>query len=327
MTDTDQIQFRPITRAFFQKEWQDGFDIFYAVPQDKNNQFLKFARFDPLDFARLEMILNEKQHETFYIKEQDLYNYYRFTVLKKLILGLGHDKPPAEVVRRVYPVATRILQDYLEIPASDTFLLLLNDIPGLLAEAVKHQNLPFGELFQIIQKDNRTHVHCVNVGMYCLNFGRELGMNSGELTEICLGGMLADIGKKFIPRDILFKESQLSNEDVRTIRRHPALGRRALSNLKHYSNTVLRMTGEHHENFDGTGYPLGFSGKQILPAARICKIMDVFNALTSRRPYSESLTAIQALTLMKNEMAGQFDPQLLTEFILFTAKEAAKRRS
>jgi len=322
MTDSEETKFRRITHTFFQKEWQDSFDIFYQVPADGEKKFVKFAQFDPQDYSRLEAIFKEKQSEVFYIKETDVHKYYEFKIIKHLLLGLTQDKPPAqEVFQRVYPVATRILQDYLEIPTSDEFLVLLDELPKSLAESLDSENLPFQELFKLTLKDNTIHDHCVNVGLYCLCLARELGMNRKDREEICRGGMLADIGKKFISNGVMFKENELTDEDRQTIRLHPAFGRKALSELRRYSKTVLRMAGEHHENFDGTGYPMKLAGKDIHITARICKIMDVFNALTSRRSYGEVLTPIQALTFMKEDIGEQFDSQLLTTFIQYAGRQ------
>ena len=145
-------------------------------------------------------------------------------------------------------------------------------------------------------------------------------MPRAEQEEICLGGILADIGKKYIPKDVMFKETELSDEDIHTIRLHPAFGKKALNEMRRYSKTVLLMASEHHESFDGTGYPLKLAGKDIHIAARICKIMDVFNALTSHRSYGQVMNPMQALTLMKETIGEQFDPKLLAAFIQYAGK-------
>lgn len=322
MTDSQKTEFKPITRAFFEKEWEERFDIFYQATVDGERKFVKFAEFDPRDYSHLDSILDEKQNEIFYIREIDLYKYYRFNILKHLLLGLAQDKPPArEVFQRVYPVATRVLQDHLEIPTSDEFLVLLDELPLALSKSLDSENLRFQELFNITLKEDTIHAHCVNVGMYCLCLARELGMNRKDREEIFRGGMLADIGKKFIPLEVLFKKDALTEEDRQTIRRHTAFGKKKLNEQRRYSKTVLRMAGEHHENFDGTGYPRKLAGNEINTAARICKIMDVFNALTSHRPYREVMTPIQALTLMKEKMGEQFDSQLLTTFIQYAGRQ------
>jgi len=318
MTDSEKTEFKRITRAFFEKEWDENFDIFYEVPADREKKFVKFAEFDPQDYSRLDAILSEKQNEKFYIKETDLYKYYQFNILKHLLLDLAQENLSAwEVFRTVYPVATRIFQDYLEISSSDKFLELLDEIPEVLAESLERENLPFEELFTITQKKNTIYTHCINVGMYCICLARELGMSLKEREEICRGGILADIGKRIIPREVLFKKSELTEQERQTIRRHPAFGKKKLSEMKCYSDTVLRMAGEHHENFDGTGYPLKLVGNGISTVGRICKIADVFNSLTSQRSYGEVMTPEQALMFMKGKLKGQFDPELLTAFFIY----------
>ncbi len=322
MVDSEETEFKRISRAFFEKEWKESFDIFYKVSTDEEKKFIKFAEFDPQDYSRLDAIFKEKQTEVFYIKETDLYKYYQFNILKHLLLELAKGNLSAwEVFRMVYPVATRILQDYLEISASDSFLELLDEIPEVLAESLDPENVLFYELFAITQKENSIHTHCVNVGMYCLCLARELGMDRQDRAEICRGGMLADIGKKFIPREVMSMGSELTEENQQTIRRHPAFGKKTLNELRRYSKTVLHMAGEHHESFDGSGYPLKIVGKGINLAARICKIADVFNALTRKRSYGEVMTPKQALTFMKESLKGQFDPDLLNAFILYAGRQ------
>ncbi len=321
MTDSDETEYKPITRAFFEKEWQGRFDIFYEVPIQGRKRYIKFAEFDPRDFSRLDAILKEKDSETFYIKEIDLYNYYSFKILKNLLLDLVRDKPPArEVFHRVYPVAVRIFQDYLEVPASDHFLKLLDELPKVLVKAIEKNNLSIADLSSITLNDNSTHVHCVNVGLYCLCLGREMELDREELPDLCLGGMLADIGKKYIPKEIMLKEGKLTEEEMRSIRHHPSFGKKALNDQHRYSDTVLRMASEHHESFDGSGYPLGYAGTKINYAARICKIMDVFNALTSRRSYGKVLTPMQALMIMKDRMGAQLDLEIMAAFIRYAGK-------
>ncbi len=321
MTDSEATEFKQITRSFFEREWKEGFDIFYKAPTGEDKQFIKFAEFDPQDDSRLDSLF-ERENVDFYINESDLYKYYQFNILKHLLLELAEENLSAwEVFRMVYPVATRILQDYLEISASDTFLELLDEIPEVLAESVEQENPPFFELFTITRKENSIHTHCVNVGLYCLCLARELGMDLKSREEIVRGGMLADIGKKFIPEEVLFKKGELSEQERQFIRQHPAFGKKKLNELKRYSGTVLRMAAEHHENFDGTGYPAKISGKSISDAARICKIADVFNALTCRRSYREVMSAKQALMYMNKDLKAHFDPDLLTTFILYAVRQ------
>jgi HD-GYP domain-containing protein (c-di-GMP phosphodiesterase class II) len=322
MAYCEEIEFKRITRTFFDREWKGNLDIYHQVSGDRGNEFVKLAEFNPQDYSHLDAIFSEKQNEFLYIKETGLFKYYQSKVIKDLLLKLVQDKASTrEVFQKVYPVATYILHDYLEIPASDEFLALLDELPKVLAESLESKNLPFHELFALTLKENTIQAHCVNVGFYCLCLARELGKNRKDREEICRGGMLADIGKKFIPMQVLFKGGDLTSDEREAIQRHPISSKRTLEGLMHYSSTVLRMAGEHHENFDGTGYPMKIEGKNIHTAARICKIADVFNALTSQRPYGKVLTPPQALILMKDKLRVQFDPELFTAFYTYVERQ------
>jgi len=85
--------------------------------------------------------------------------------------------------------------------------------------------------------------------------------------------------------------------------------------MKCYGNPVILMAGEHHEKFNGGGYPNGLSGEEISPFALICKVMDVYDALITRRSYKKAMTAFDALTLMNKQMADEFDKKLLGDFV------------
>jgi len=321
MTEPEETEFRAISENFFEKDWQTRFDVYYQVPIQGKKKYIKFGEYNPNDYSRLVDILQEKNNEVFYIKETDLFKYYQHNILKNLMLNLVRDRPHAkETFSRVYPVACRILQDYMEFPTSDEFLKLLDDIPDILIKTIEKRNLPLHQIYSVASRDNTVHNHCVNVGFYCLCLGREMEMSREELKEICLGGLLADIGMKYIPREVRLKQEKLSATDLQAIRRHPSVGKKALNDTKHYSDTVLRMAGEHHESFDGTGYPLSYSRDRINRGGRICKIADVFNALTRRRSYGKMMSPQEALNLMKNKMGSQFDPDLLATFITYAGK-------
>ena len=104
-------------------------------------------------------------------------------------------------------------------------------------------------------------------------------------------------------------------EEFEKIKAHAPLGEQMLRGMCCYKDIVLNMAGQHHEKFKGGGYPQGLSGDEISMHARICKIMDVYDALTTRRSYKKALNTIETLTLMTRQMADDFDPKLMELFI------------
>ena len=309
MAEIFSDDFRPIPKDFLDKDWKEGFGIFYKA----DGKFLKFLDFSPADYSHFYKVLKDKDRHEFFVHEEELYNYYRHCLIKNLKMSILQESPPTlEVFQRVYPIAVRIINDYLEFQASEKILTVLEDIPDLLMAAQSKEPIRFPEIFSITRRDNRVATHCVNVGYYCLSLGIELKMK--ELRELLIGGMYSDIGKKFIPSEILLKENELNDEETKEVRKHPSFGRKLHKDMRGFSDIVLVMAREHHENFDGSGYPNQLRGKNISYHGRICKIMDVFNALTCDRPFRKRMAPFQALTFMKNDLSHHFDPELLAAF-------------
>ena len=317
MKDSIAQYFRPINPTFLDKSWGDGFELYYKTEEEGQEQFLKYADYTPDVRDKILQILQEQNHQQLYIHETDLLKYYKQVLLKNLQKDLADKKlSSSQAMQKVYPIASRILSEYFGFYASVRILRALDDIPGILVPFMAKEALPFPKVYKLTSKQNHAHAHCLNVGLYCLNLGVHLNMSEKDLEELFLGGMLADIGKITIPEEILNKKKELDMEELHFVHKHPSAGRKILNDMKCYSESILLMAAEHHENFDGSGYPFSKAGDKISQFARICKIMDVFNALTSERAYHKPLDPPKALSKIKNEMLNEVDQALLAEFIL-----------
>jgi|TARA_B110000467_G_C18276217_1_gene455567 HD-GYP domain-containing protein (c-di-GMP phosphodiesterase class II) len=177
----------------------------------------------------------------------------------------------------------------------------LDEIIPILEAYLREVNLNFTALFGILEKDPPVYIHSANVGFLCAFLGIKAKMNLESVRELTLGGMLFDVGKKEVPYEILTKKGELTPEEFRAIRKHPAAGKKVLNDIKCYSKNILAMASEHHEKFDGTRYPFGLSENKITPFAKIYGIMDVFSSLTCDRDHREPFTPLQALTMMKKK--------------------------
>jgi HD-GYP domain-containing protein (c-di-GMP phosphodiesterase class II) len=171
--------------------------------------------------------------------------------------------------------------------------------------------------------DFYTYDHSINVSMYCITIFRAINPKATrkELVHAGLGGLLHDLGKIKIPTHILNNPGGLSNEDYQTIKNHPDFGLELLlsGHCKVDENIDLKIIGrvihEHHENFDGTGYPQKLKGKeQIHLLARVCTIADFFDAITTKRSYNEVLPIPEAMNTMRNFRATKLDPDIFDIF-------------
>ena len=161
-------------------------------------------------------------------------------------------------------------------------------------------------------RDHETGGHCRRVTELTLKVARHLGVN-GDLLNIYRGALLHDIGKMGIPDGILLKPARLTEAEMEIVRRHPTYAYELLSPIS-FLRPSLDIPYSHHERWDGKGYPQGLSGEQIPLAARIFTVVDVWDALTSDRPYRQAIPASEALVYIHEHAGSQFDPQVVKVF-------------
>lgn len=159
------------------------------------------------------------------------------------------------------------------------------------------------------------HTHSVNVCVYALIFGRRLGQGEESLIDLGMGALLHDIGNATLPLSILEKPGRLTPEEYRVVMTHPAAGFRLLAAGGALSADVGRAVLEHHERYQGQGYPKGLSGDMISPLARIISICDVYDAMTSDRCYHRAMTPAEVLAKMYAWKTRDFDPEYVDLFI------------
>jgi len=163
-------------------------------------------------------------------------------------------------------------------------------------------------------RDQETQGHSVRVLDLTLGLSAELGISSKDLQDIRRGVLLHDIGKMGIPDSILHKPGKLTDEEWEIMHKHPKYAYDMLSPIAYLRNS-LDIPYCHHEKWDGSGYPRGLSGETIPLAARIFAIVDVFDALTSNRPYREAWSKEKTLEYIREQSGTHFDPRLVEVFL------------
>lgn len=163
-------------------------------------------------------------------------------------------------------------------------------------------------------RDQYTSGHCQRLASYAVGLGRALGLPDYQLTALHRGGYLHDIGKVGVPDAILFKEGRLSEEEWEFMRAHTLQGEEICRPMKTLA-LVLPIIRNHHEKWDGTGYPDGLKGEEIPLLARILQIADIYDALTTARPYKPAYPSEDALcTLEEEARRGWRDEELVSLF-------------
>jgi putative two-component system response regulator len=239
------------------------------------------------------------------------------------------NNPETYLIPVVLITALRDKQDRIEgIKAgADDFLTRPVDRAELLARVrslltLKHrtdeleraESVLFSLARSIEGKDPYTHGHCERLSDYSARLGEHLGLAEDEITALRRAGVVHDIGKVAVPDAILLKPSRLTEEEWKLIKEHPVVGERICAPLKSF-RLVLPIIRHHHEKLDGTGYPDGLRGEAIPITARVLQIVDVYDALTTERPYKKAFTIVDALQIMKEEVAKDWwDPRIFEQF-------------
>lgn len=170
-------------------------------------------------------------------------------------------------------------------------------------------------LAQIKNKDEYTFQHSVSVSALAVAFGRVLNLPRDEIKEIALGGLLHDVGKAKVPTQILNKPGKLDDQEMVVMKHHAATSAEVLQQVEGLSHIAFNAAAQHHERYDGTGYPLGLKGDQISLHGQMMAIVDVYDAITSIRVYHKAMPPTEALRKMYEWSGTHFNPRLVQAFI------------
>ncbi|MFI5345980.1 MAG: HD-GYP domain-containing protein [Elusimicrobiota bacterium] len=189
-----------------------------------------------------------------------------------------------------------------------------------LAEQVIADSQALFELSLLMRFDEYTYAHCVNVCVYSITIGERLGLGWDRLSELGFGALFHDVGKAKLPRELIDKPDEFTDEEWILMRRHPALGAKALLEMRRPHDAVLAravsMAFEHHLGLTGKGYPVLVRPRRQDLFSRICAVADAFDAMTSGRVYAKrALSPDEALRRMVQAAGTAFDPLLLRIFI------------
>jgi putative two-component system response regulator len=218
--------------------------------------------------------------------------------------------------------------DFLTRPVDRTELLArvnsLLQLKQRTDELERAESVLFTLARSIEGKDPYTHGHCERLASYSAALAEHIGLPEDQVIALRRAGVVHDIGKIAIPDSIILKPASLSPEEWKLVREHPVIGERICTPLKSF-RMVLPIIRHHHEKLDGSGYPDGLKGDQIPVTARVLQIVDVYDALTTVRPYKPAFSITDALQTMKTEVSkGWWDPELFGEFEKFVRRGTAK---
>jgi len=162
---------------------------------------------------------------------------------------------------------------------------------------------------------NYTYQHSINVAILMLTFGKYFNWDRAELRVAGLGALLHDVGKVYVPEVILNKPGGLTEAEFKIIRKHPLWSEEILRAVPRMPPRSLEVASQHHERYNGNGYPRGLPGYRLTKLGSVASLLDVFDALCADRPYRPAMTPNETLLFIYKEFKGQFIPGLFDQFV------------
>lgn len=280
------------------------FDLFILI-DGKIINYLKKG--DALKGDRAAELHFKDSGESFFVSVENK-EQYREYVKSMMNSSLIPNNQKANILRES---SIAILEDLFENPDVGTALENSKPIIQDLLQFMDVAPESIGNLISLSGHDFYTYNHSFDVSIYSLGLGQALGFDKKTLEELGISSLFHDVGKRNVALEILCKKGPLDEAEWAQMRMHPQYGLKILNEHPGLSDAVKAACYEHHESWSGGGYPQDLSGQEIHPFARIVALTDTYDAMTTQRSYNIPMRPTEALNMMKNKLAGRYDPEML----------------
>lgn len=291
---------------------------FSTVLAEKKTSFPIFVRIDgkmilylnagdKLAESKIIRLDSKDTGSSFFVLEEDR-STYREWVREDLLSPLISPLEKAKILRET---SLALIEDMFDNTDVNTAINEARPIISDFLEFIQSAPEAMGFMISLSGHDFYTYAHSLDVSIYSLGLGSVLGLKGSELEELGVASLFHDIGKRNVNLNILCKKGTLDEAEWAQMKMHPQYGLMILNQNPTISDAIKAACFEHHESFDGGGYPQQISGSEIHPFARIVAITDTYDAMTTQRSYNIPLKPIDAIKMMKEKLASRYDPEML----------------
>ena len=292
-----------------------GFDLFHLD--------IEATSFEPIPLCpagtsldQVHAQLTAYPFDKLFVRQENVREYY--ACMENSLEGVIDD-PDLDIEEKsavVYTCASNVMEDVFKDPRSGANVERSKEITDHIVKFVLADPSSISSLLSLSSHDYYTFTHCVNVAVFSVGLFQFIGQGTDtDLHALALGAILHDIGKTKISDRILNKPGRLTDAEFAEIQTHSKKGYDLMQGVVGVG--PLDVILHHHERFDGTGYPDNLKADEISNIAKVSAIADVYDALTTIRPYSGARKPFEALVLMKDKMVGHFAQNSFLSFIQF----------
>jgi len=306
-----QKKYKRIDKRLITEGSQIDFNLF--LTNESKNAMTLFLQSDSSVDGNTKVKLREI--EMLYISEDEEELYQAYVDKHLQSIAQNTDIPTEQKARLVYAKAVESIDAMFNNPESLKNVENTQPVVNSFIDIILNDTSAVESLMKITAHDYYTHTHSINVSIYTLSLGSFLGIKGKDLEVLGMAAILHDLGKSKIDYDIINKNGKLSDEEFTQMKSHPAFGHEIALKLGIEDERILTGIRHHHEKIEGGGYPDNLKGDQISYFARIIGVCDVFDALSTKRSYKDPMTSFNSLLLMKQQMAGHLDMNIVNAFI------------
>jgi len=267
--------------------------------------------------AEVIQTLTTNLHEILYVPRDQKEEYE--TYLEDHLATIAQDEslPVEERCQIVYNSSARIMQSVFSEPRASDAIRHAQKVIAPTVSLILQGEEAKRNLIALTSHDYYTYTHSLNVCIFSVALAERIFHREGreKIERLGSGFLLHDIGKRNIPLEIINKDGPLTDDEWDIMRQHPQFGYDILNETGKLTPESSIIALQHHERYDGKGYPKGLKGDEIHIYAKICCIADAFDALTTKRSYRSPSTSFQALQIMQNEMIENFDRDFFATFV------------
>ncbi len=311
--ETKTAAYFPIALDIIRLDETADFDLFILL-KDQNKHILYREKHLPFTESEKKRML-ENGVDTLYVQKED-YAAYLHYLENHLSAILDDPKLPVEQKGELlYTSLVGLIEDVMQnsrtaLTVTRSRSIVQNTCKFLYA----HRN-SLEHMMRICKFDYNTYTHSINVFVFAMALGQRIFPRKTLMNDFGMGALLHDIGKSRIPPEILNFKGKLSEEQFAVMKKHPVYGDEMLKKAGAFPLLTFDMVRHHHERIKGGGYPDNLHGSQIRREVRVLTIADIFDALTTRRSYKDSMNSFPALKLMHEKMRDHIDTDIFKVFV------------